>query len=709
MQPATAETVLGDFDDASMTHFGDVSRFMRREDGFAARVTGADGKPREYEIRHTFGVTPLQQYLVETERGRLQTLPTCWDTRSAAEGGQRWFHVYPEEPIPHTDELHWTGPLQNWNYMCAECHSTGLLRNYDAETDSYATTWSEIDVSCEACHGPGSRHVEWAEAMERGERPATDDMGLVTRLKQPAATWIIDPKTGNARRDPPLASRAQLDACAPCHARRGVLGDGRDHASPFLDSYLPSLLEENLYHDDGQILDEVYVYGSFLQSRMHAQGVRCSDCHEPHSATLLAEGNALCSQCHDRERYDVPAHHHHPVGSSGAQCVECHMPSRTYMVVDPRRDHSFRVPRPDLSVSLGTPNACTACHEDRDDAWAASTVKDWYGEGRRREAHWGEAIHAARAGEPDAPAALDRWVRDPDAPGIARATALAELRWFGGTVAAESAAAGARDEDPLVRIGALRALESLPTAARMEIAAHLLEDPLRAVRTEAARVLAGSRPDSRAVSASMALALDEFVESQRASSEMTSSALNLGLLYTNLGRHEDAEREYRRGIRLDPREVACYVNLADLYRLLGRDTEGEAVLRDALRQSPDNPEALHSLGLLLARTRRYEAALQPLASAARLRPENPRMAYVYGIALESNGNADRAIAVFEEGLARHPGNLDLLEALVTTLAGRGAFDEALRHARRLVELAPDSQQAADLLRSLQARAAGSGN
>ncbi len=395
MQPASPDTVLGDFADVSFTHRGITSSFSQRDGGFFVHTDGPDGDVTEFRVTHTFGVTPLQQYLVEFPNGRRQVLPLCWDARDTDDDGQRWFHLYPDETIPHGDELHWTGPNQNWNFMCAECHSTDLQRGYDLQADAYNTTWSEIDVSCEACHGPGSRHYLWAAfGLDATDY---DNRGLTVRLRDTdGGGWVMDMATGNAKRTVPRRSPTEVETCARCHARRLVINVRDEPGQSLLDTYIPSLLTERLYHADGQILGEVYVYGSFVQSKMYREGVTCGDCHEPHGLALLAEGNALCAKCHLPDRYDTPKHHFHEQlapGTPGTSCVDCHMPSRTYMVVDPRRDHSMRVPRPDLTVSLGTPNACNGCHADRSARWAADTVDDWYG---ARPPHYGEALHAGR-------------------------------------------------------------------------------------------------------------------------------------------------------------------------------------------------------------------------------------------------------------------------------------------------------------------------
>ena len=355
MQVATPATVLGDFADKKLDHFGVVTTFSRAGEKFMVHTDGPDGSLHDYAIAYTFGVYPLQQYLIAMPGGRLQALGIAWDRRPKEQGGQRWFHLYPDQKLPAGDRLHWTGRDQTWNYMCADCHSTNLNKGYDLTTNTYDTSWSDMSVSCEACHGPGSRHVAWAQ-MHAAASPnapglsSTDREGLTNWLKATdQGHWEMNPETGIARRTEPLAS-AEVDACAACHSRRRVIAKDALPSTPLLDSYAPADLEPGLYHADGQIDGEVFEYGSFVQSRMFHAGVTCSDCHEPHGLALRAEGNALCGQCHMPAKFDTAEHHHHEPDSVGAKCVNCHMPTKTYMMVDRRRDHSLRVPRPDLSV-----------------------------------------------------------------------------------------------------------------------------------------------------------------------------------------------------------------------------------------------------------------------------------------------------------------------------------------------------------------------
>ncbi len=693
MAPANDRTVLGDFGDATLTHLGVTSRFYRRDGRFLVSTEGASGAVEEFEVKYTFGADPLQQYLVEFPGGRLQCLPLCWDSRPRKEGGQRWFHLYDSERIAPGDLLFWTRVSQNWNAACAECHSTGLRKNFDPSTNTYRTRWTEVDVSCEACHGPGAAHVEWAEVRARGEaRPEIPNLGLTVRLKEAEpAEWTRDESTGKPRRTPPPAAHTQAEMCARCHSRRGLISEDYVHGASLLNTHNLSLLEEDLYYPDGQIREEVYVYGSFLQSRMAREGVVCTDCHDAHSARLHQQGDALCTRCHAAATFTSRSHHHHPPGSSGARCVECHMPARTYMVVDPRRDHSFAVPRPDLTAGLETPNACNHCHGGRSTQWAVAHYRRWYGTGPR-DRHFGETLAKARKGIPGVGADLIRLAQAPRQPAIVRATAVSLMENYPGRSTVEALAALVKDPSPLVRAAAVEALGPFRPHRREPLLQPALEDPVRLVRTLAGRFLAGPAPAGlsprqRRLRAS---AVREYEAVQRLHADHPGGRLNLGDLYRDQRDLERAEASYRQAISLEPAFVPAYLNLADLYREMDREEEGKKLLLEALNTAPRSASAQHALGLLLVRTGERRAALDHLAQAAELEPDNSRHAYVYGVALNSLGESAQAIRVLEQALGSRPHDRDLLFALATIHRDRREFGRALVHGRRLLALYPQN-------------------
>lgn len=687
MTEAGDQTVLGDFNDTTFTAHGLTSRFFRRDGRFWVETQGPTGAPETYPIRYTFGWRPLQQYLIEFPGGRLQSLGIAWDSRARADGGQRWFALYPDEPIDAPHPLHWTGREQNWNYQCAECHSTNLRKGYDLGTDSFRTTWSEIDVACEACHGSGARHVAQARSDRGDGTPAWDsDKGLAVALgEQQGAVWLQDGATGQPRRSPARETHREINVCARCHSRRGLLREGVKPDAPLGDSHRLALLDAALYHADGQILGEVYEYGSFLQSRMYRHGVTCSDCHDPHSLTLRAPGDRVCAQCHQPERYDSERHHHHPIGSAGASCIACHMPRTLYMVVDARADHSLRIPRPDLTRKIGTPNACNGCHADRTVAWAEQATRNWYGEAASQRPHFGEVLQAGRAGAPAAGPRLLALAADSDQPGIARATALS---LFGDPLnAAQSARLRIllQDPDDLVRAAALGVLEQADPGTRTELAFTLLEDAVLAVRVEAARILAPLAAGSLTEDARAGLArgLEDYRAAQLATAERPESHLNLGLLDSALQQPETAELDYRTALRLDPGFAPAYVNLADLDRALGRDADGEAVLQQGLESLPDAASLHHALGLRRVRQGQLPAALESLARAARLAPENARYAYVHALALERAGQPAAAIVALRAAHQRHPNDRDILMAIISIARSSGDQETVVEYAERL--------------------------
>jgi len=699
MQLPTADTVLGDFDDATFTYNGVATRFYRKGDKFMVRTDGEDGKLQEYEVAYVFGVYPLQQYLLPMSRGRLQALTIAWDSRPAEEGGQRWYHLYPDEAINYRDPLHWTGPYHNWNTRCAECHSTDLKKNYDAATHSFATTFEELDVGCEACHGPGERHLALAAEGDVGKAPHG---GFPTDLAQ-RGEWAFPQDSAIAERREPIQSRAQVDACGRCHARRGTLGDYH-YGANLLDTHRPSLPMAPLYYHDGQIRDEVYVWGSFLQSKMHQAGVVCSNCHEPHSLALRAPGNGVCAQCHQGGTYDNESHHHHPAGSSGAQCANCHMPETTYMGVDPRRDHSMRIPRPDLSVVMGVPNACNACHAEQDGQWAVDALRKWGVEFRDTGSHMARAFQRMGEGDGRAVPALGELARDAAAAPIWRASATEALGQAGGREALQTVAMLLYDDDPLLRTSTVRSLQFLPLHQRLQLLQPLIDDPITAVRMEVAESLAGVPLDQVPPEQATQLRglFDEYLAIQRQHADMPSVQLQMGVFHVNRGDVPAAEAAYREALSLNRQLIPAYLNLADLLRSQAREEEARKLLLQALEAVPDNGPALHSLGLLETRGNRPDKALEYLGRAADLETEGTRHRFVYAIALHDLGKPRDAISQLQALLREVPRNEDVLLALANYSAELGERDRALDYARRLTEIAPNNPNYQQLYRQLSA-------
>ena len=691
MQPANSSTVLGDFSDTSFSYNEVASEFFTRDSSYWVRTDGPSGELTEYEITHTFGVDPLQQYLIRFSDGRYQALSIAWDSRPLEQGGQRWFQLYPDDAIDYTDPLHWTGVYQNWNSACAECHSTNLQKNYSFEENQFDTTFSSMDVGCEACHGAGSLHAQ---------APDTFHLVLPSNTQ---TRWSFSGQSSIAQHIPALEDQREIEVCAQCHSRRSQLTDDHHPGDPLLDGFSPSLLNINLYHSDGQIQDEVYVYGSFMQSKMHAAGVTCSDCHNPHSTELRFQGDALCGQCHLASVYISPSHHHHTPENPGSACVDCHMPTETYMVVDPRRDHSFRVPRPDLSVKLGTPNACNDCHSNENPQWATGIVEEWFPDGRSGTPHYGEAIHAGRQWTSDRGPLLLALINDPTASTIVRASAVRLLTAQLDDAGLDTITTVLEGNEPLVQLPALDALASMSIEAQIDLGQRFLTHPLRALRIAAARMLLPARPElSERRRNDLDTALAEYWATQQFNSDRAEGLFNSSVILAQLGRLTEAENLLQTAIDRQSHFTAAYVNLADIYRQTGRETEAENVLRSAITNNSQDPAGYFALALSLVRSQQLTAALEALEKAASLAPNDPYYQYVTGIALNSIGERESSLSKLHETHNRFPGHRDTIFALATIYRDGAEFNEAERFTRALLALSPNDAAALVLLEEVEA-------
>jgi len=705
MDSAMEETVLGDFRNITIDHLGIKTRFFREDGQYKVHTEGEAGEFRDFTVKYVFGIRPLQQYLIEFPRGAYQMLPFCWDTRPAEEGGQRWFHIYDQERIPPNDILYWTHIVQNWNYMCSECHSTNVRKNYDYKSKTYHTIWNEIDVSCEACHGPGSDHVAWARVVEQGGNPeAYADMGLAIRLKDvDNASWVFNMETGTAERSVPRKDRNLVDMCSRCHARRGIISEDYVHGKSFLDTHTPSLLDEGLYFADGQILEEVYVYASFLQSKMYHKGVVCKDCHESHSGKVFVHSNALCYRCHLAEKYGSREHHFHDPEQEGSSCLECHMPERTYMVIDPRRDHSIRIPRPDLSDKLKSPNACTKCHSDKSNKWAADWCQTWYGDPDRNGVHYGEVFWTGRQAYPEALPGLLRLAEDPESAPMVQATAISLLQNYQDASIIPILRKSLSNPDPLIRYAAVSSLFNADENTLLELAIPRLSDSVRLIRITAAFQLARVPAQylGKAGIRQREEVLKEYISTQMINADHPSAHMNLGILAMNQGDYQSAEACYKEAVSIEPALTTAYINLADLYRVMNRDQEGEQILRDAIERGPDMAAVNYALGLNLVRRSAHDEAMKYLEQAAMMEPENARYAYVYSVGLHSTGKQHEAITFLMDALKENPYDRDLLYSLSTFNHELGNREQAINYAERLVEYYPADQNYQQLIQYLR--------
>ncbi len=621
MDYATDSTVLGDFNDVELNYGGMVHKLYKRGASFFAWTDGEDGTMQEFEIKYVFGFYPLQNYMVEFDKGRIQVLALTWNSMD-----MEWYHmadsVYKNEKYDHENWLHWTNQAQNWNSMCADCHSTNLEKGYNAVTKEYNTTWSEIDVSCEACHGPSSRHVAWAE-IDSLKRPKIQNFGL-------------EVKTGG------ISSQQFVDGCARCHSRRMAFGDYPHNHSKVYQHTDFSLPRPPEYYIDGQILDEDYVYASFTQSKMYMLNISCKNCHDAHSGELILEGNALCLQCHVAEKYNDYSHHFHQEAGGkgmavvsesgirfevgeGSKCINCHMHGRYYMGVDYRRDHSFRNPRPDLSESLGVPNACNQCHACESVEWAVGHYNSWYGTDRKQ--HYGEVFQSAQNGKVEAVESLLEIGQDQQQAPVIRRTALEYL----GRLSHEHDTILYRfleNKNPGIRLSALRSLE-ITSIEDVNRVLPLIMDEYRAVRLEVANKLSGLNPGQvhDSLKSGYQNIVNEYLEVLTYNSDFPMGKFSLGNLHYNQGEYQQAEAYYKAALQQDKELHYIKVNLAYLYYRKGDLKLAGKYFNDYLSFYPEDGEIMYASALLLAETKEYEQALKYLLQARELNPENARIDY----------------------------------------------------------------------------------
>jgi predicted CXXCH cytochrome family protein len=654
MQEAGAGTMLGDFNNVTFKAENETTRFSRKNDEFWVNTPGIDGNNADFKVAYTFGIAPLQQYLIEVGDGRLQALGVAWDTEK-----HRWFHLYPGQGVSFKNPLHWSKPSQNANFMCVECHTTGYKRKFDAAKNTFDSQWNSLGVGCQACHGPASSHLEWT-----AKKTDLIHAGFAVDLKDKDAT-------------------VEIETCARCHSRRAPLGDGFTVGKRLMDDYLPSPLTRELYALDGKIKDEVFEHGSFAQSKMFDKGVRCSNCHNPHSNELKAPGNGVCLQCHNSagktsvagvegkglqaKNYDSVEHTRHVMGQPGSQCVDCHMPGKFYMGNDFRHDHSFSIPNPERAKKLGTPDACLTCHQGKAGDKITEQFKLWNTVATAPQApRYDESLWLIRNGQPGAAQALYEQLQRSNLPAIQRATLLAELPLYPSEQALKLATQDLRNPAPQVRESAVRAISAfLPPPERAPLLTPLLGDPVKAVRIAAARdLLSVARDGLGSAQTNWNAAIAEYEDVQKSLAERAEANLNLAMLYQASGRSAEVEALLRTALQRDPDFYPALVTLVQWLEASGRSQEAQALLEQGIKEHPDAALLLHTQGLSLIRAGKTAQAMPVLRKAAGLEPQSAQFGYVLAVALHDSGKVDEACEELERLLKVQPANRNARLSLI---------------------------------------------
>ena len=654
MQPANDSTVEGNFINTSYTADGVTSKFFKKGDKYFINTQGNDGGYHDYEIKYTFGYNPLQQYLIAFPGGRLQVTRQCWDVKK-----KRWFHQYPGQKIPPHDWLHWTGNAQNWNTTCAACHSTNLQKNYDFGSNTYHTSYSIMTVSCESCHGPGKLHIDYitSKAYKAGEKVKN--------------SFLLMTKNSN--------QLTQINTCAPCHSRRAEIDADKTTSSEYLDNYVPQIPTKEFYYPDGQAKEEDYVYTSFLESKMYNRGVMCSNCHNPHSGKVLFTSNQLCLQCHAK-KYDEISHTFHIAGTVGSECRSCHMPSKIYMGNDLRYDHTFRVPRPDLTVKYGTPNACNNCHQDKSATWTANAINKWYGS--KRAYHFAEDLIPASKEDVNSEGHIMRLLHDTATPAIIKATALYYLKDINNNNSAQTLIKSLQSKNDQIRYQALRSLSDFPSEIWLNAIGPALSDKVRAVRIAAANLLIAV-PSEQVPAGYYNAFTDAKNELEKYTLYQTDFAAGdamAGDYYLKLRDYYRAEKFYMLGLKKDTAMNYARLNLSVVYNIKGENDKALKILKEALLTDPKNDRIYFNLALLYNEMNNRTKAEESFAKAVGLRTQNPRVYYNYGLMLEKDNKIKDAISMFGEGLDLSPLDGDLNYALCVLYIQLNQVEKAKKYA-----------------------------
>ncbi|MEI6865924.1 tetratricopeptide repeat protein [Flavicella sp.] len=666
MKVADSTTVLGDFNMSEFVHKKMKTSFYMKGKDYYVTTTNKKGIPEEYKIVYTFGVAPLQQYIVAFPNGAFQCLLTAWDSVE-----NKWFHLQEDVNLKHDEWLNWTGASSNWNTMCADCHSTNLKKNFDSKTGHYKTTFSEINVSCEACHGPASTHVSY--------------------YKNP----LINEQAPEMYMQTNMDTKELVDKCARCHSRRTQITGYFDYKGTFMDHYIPRLLEPPTYELDGQIKDEVYVYASFVQSKMYHNGVSCKDCHDVHSLKLKKQGNDLCMNCHIPS-YDTPEHHHHKQGSKQSMCINCHMVGKVYMGNDHRRDHSFRIPRPDQSEKFGTPNACIFCHKDKTNNWAAKAIVKNYG--TKRADHFSDYLLEGNAGNKGA---LLKLISSEGYPEISRATAMSHLITQRATrEEVAKIAEKLNSSSALLRREAVTSIEKIRDVSYLNQIKPLLKDSVRSVRIAAVSYLVTLKVKTEKTKF-YKKAEKEYLDFLDMNSDFASGQLKIAEYLQSKGELDLAIKAYEKAIKIDSYYNIARMNLALLFYQKNKWEKSIQLYNKVIELEPEFGYSYYMLGLLYSELNQPKKAIDYMKLATEKNQTNYNAFYNYALMLQKLNKINKSLQVLEKALYLFPNNEKLLYAKLITELNSNLIEKALKSCKLLIEIDSDNTRYHEILSGLE--------
>ncbi|ABG39972.1 Tetratricopeptide TPR_2 [Paraglaciecola sp. T6c] len=702
MQTASKDTVLGDFGDIEVRFHDIATRFFIENGEYKITTTNKQNKVETFDVPYTFGFYPLQQYLIDVGEGKLQAFNIAWDSRSEEEGGQRWYHLQPIEKITPEHPFFWQRHFQNWNSRCADCHTTDLKRNFEPKTNAFDTQFSEVNVACESCHGPAGQHIKLAKS----DSLSKDHSGF-SQLLPAVKNFAFSPNNPIAHADG-KPNNSEVNVCARCHSLRtplshpfsvnkendkdthgknAIIHSANQPQQSFVDDNRLEWIRAPFYHANGSINEEVFVAGSFMQSKMQHAGVTCSNCHNAHTGKVKIQGNGLCLQCHQAETFNSPEHHHHTPQTEGAMCVNCHMPEKTYMGVDDRRDHSFLIPDLSFDNAASEPQSCLACHDKDDKHWRETSHKLWGSNSKVNE--WKVAREHVQNLAPQGLSEAITYIQNPEYSYLRRASLLADLSQYRSQEGVNIALENLESDNALLRRAAVESLNILGPQARWQVLSQKLDEPSKAVRFEMARTLVESVGQlSRSDKAKLMPLLNEYRDMLAMNADSPITQLALGHLASNLGDLAGAEQAYLTAYRIEPSYIPVLIQVSEFYRQQGQDAKGARYLQEALQIEPNNAQANHALGLFKIRQKQYGQALANLKISAHSDEALPSFAYVYSVALDHQGQTAVAIKELEQAHQRWPADTDVLSALVSYLNKTGQTDKAQQYQSMLRALQP---------------------
>ncbi|MBN2577662.1 MAG: ammonia-forming cytochrome c nitrite reductase subunit c552 [Pirellulales bacterium] len=573
----------------------------------------ADGE-KKFPIAHVMGGKNVYYFLTPLDRGRLQVLPLAYDVHQ-----KKWFDM-PASGVRHFADradapLDWRHSAYTFNTSCYSCHVSQLSRNYDPETKTYHTVWTEPGINCETCHGPGAEHVRVCESAPAGRAPA--DLKIISTKR--------------------LTVQQLNDSCAPCHAKMIALTATFRPGDRFFDHFDLVTLDDQDFYPDGRDLGENYTLATWRLSPCAQSGrLNCAYCHTSSGRYRFRENpNGACLPCHAEKIADVKTHSFHPADGPGNRCTDCHMPTTTFALMR-RTDHSMRPPMPAATTAFGSPNACNLCHADKDAAWADALVRQW----RKRDyqapvLRWAGLIAAARKHDwsrlPEMLAELTRKDREE----IVAASLARLLKDCNDPKKLLALLEAAKDPSPLVRAAAVEALGTVLDRESARALAAACGDEYRLVRIRAAAALSDfpAGAISGADRPAFQNALQEYLASLRARPDHWTSHYNLGNYYLAQGDAAAAAAAFESAIELEPQGLPPYLNASVAYARLGRNATVERMLEKAQAVAPDNPAVYVNLGMLRAEQRRLKEAEAAFRTALKHDPQSAVAAYNLSVLL----------------------------------------------------------------------------